>query len=185
MDTLIFHNDRIIPLPEARLSPGQMGLLMGWGVFTTLRVYEGKPFAFERHWARMSHDAQRLGMTLGREQREVRQAVSRLAEANHRPEGVARVSFVKNRGGLWAQADDGPETDLLIFTRQLVQWPAVHRLKLQQHAIYSEGGWPAPRCCPGSRTRPFLNKLTRRDLTTCCWLTKVASLRNVRRRIFS
>jgi branched-chain amino acid aminotransferase len=137
MDTLIFHNGRIIPLSKARLSPGQMGLLMGWGVFTTLRVYEGKPFAFDRHWARMSHDAERLGMSLGREQEAVRQSVSKLAEANNRPEAMARVSFVKNRGGLWAEAGDSPETDLLIFTRQLVEWPAAHRLKLQQHALYS------------------------------------------------
>jgi len=114
-----------------------MGLLMGWGVFTTLRVYEGKPFAFDRHWARMSHDAERLSMSLGYEQEAVRQSVSKLAEANGRPEGTARVSFVKNRGGLWADAGDSPETDLLIFTRQLVEWPAVHRLKLQQHALYS------------------------------------------------
>jgi branched-chain amino acid aminotransferase len=137
MDALIFHNGRIIPLPEACLSPGQMGLLMGWGVFTTLRIYEGRPFAFDRHWARMSHDAARLGMNLGYEQEQVRQTVSRLAEVNDRPEGMARVSFVKNRGGLWAEAGGRPETDLLIFTRELVQWPALHRLKLQPHAIYS------------------------------------------------
>ena len=66
MDSLIFHNDRLIPLQEAHLSPGQMGLLMGWGVFTTLRIYEGRPFAFDRHWARMSFDAERLGMNLTR-----------------------------------------------------------------------------------------------------------------------
>jgi len=114
-----------------------MGLLMGWGVFTTLRVYEGKPFAFHRHWARMTHDAERLGMSLGYEQASVCQSVSKLAEANNRLEGTARVSFVKNHGGLWADAGDSPETDLLIFTRQLVQWPPVHRLKLQQHALYS------------------------------------------------
>jgi len=137
MDTSIFHNDRIIPLKEARLSPGQVGLLMGWGVFTTLRIYAGRPFAFGRHWARMSHDAERLGMDLGHEQTAVRQAVIKLAEVNDRPEGMARVSFVKNRGGIWAEADDRPESDLLIFTRQLVQWPAIHRLKLQPHAIYS------------------------------------------------
>jgi branched-chain amino acid aminotransferase len=137
MDTLIFHNDCLIPLQEAHLSPGQMGLLMGWGVFTTLRIYEGRPFAFNRHWARMSHDAERLGMNLTHELEAVRRAVIELAEANGRPEGVARVSFVKNHGGLWGQADNRPETDLLIFTRELVRWPAVHRLRLQAHAIYS------------------------------------------------
>jgi len=137
MDGLIFHNDRIIPLPEAHLSPGQMGLLMGWGVFTTLRIYEGRPFAFDSHWARMSRDAERLGMNLCHDREAVRRAVCKLAEANGRPEGMARVSFVKNHGGLWGQASNRPESDLLIFTRELVQWPAIHRLKLQPHAIYS------------------------------------------------
>jgi branched-chain amino acid aminotransferase len=137
MDSLIFHNDRLIPLQEASLSPGQIGLLMGWGVFTTLRIYEGRPFSFDRHWARMSHDAERLGMNLAHEQEAVHLAVIKLVEANQRPEGMARVSFVKNHGGLWGQAGDRPETDLLIFTRELVRWPAIHRLKLQPRAIYS------------------------------------------------
>jgi branched-chain amino acid aminotransferase len=114
-----------------------MGLLMGWGVFTTLRIYEGRPFAFGRHWARMRHDAERLGMNLTHAQEAVRLAVIRLAEANNRPEGMARVSFVKNHGGLWGQVGNRPETDLLIFTRELVRWPAIHRLKLQPRALYS------------------------------------------------
>jgi len=137
MDTLIFHNDCLVPLQEAHLSPGQMGLLMGWGVFTTLRIYRGRPFAFDRHWARMSHDAERLGMNLAHKPEAVRLAVIKLAEANARPEGMARVSFVKNQGGLWGQEGKRPETDLLIFTRELVRWPAIHRLKLQAQAVYS------------------------------------------------
>jgi len=139
MDRLIFHNDRIVPLTEAQLSPGQMGLLMGWGVFTTLRIYEGFPFAFDRHWARLSHDAERLGMTLPHECEEVRKAIIKLAAANHRPEGMGRLSFVKNQGGLWADAPGRPSTDLLVFTRELVAWPAAHRLVIQPNALYSCG----------------------------------------------
>jgi branched-chain amino acid aminotransferase len=139
MDSLIFHNDRIVPLNEARLSPGQMGLLMGWGVFTTLRIYQGFPFAFDRHWARMAHDAERLGVTLPYEQEAAHEAVIRLAEANRRPEGMGRVAFVKNHGGLWADAPGRPATDLLIFTRELVPWPATHRLKLQPSSVFAAG----------------------------------------------
>jgi branched-chain amino acid aminotransferase len=139
MDSLIFHNDRILPLGEVRLSPGQVGLLTGWGVFTTLRIYRGVPFAFERHWARMARDAVRLEIPLPYEQMAVRQAVVELARANHRPEGVARLSLVKNQGGLWAQADDLPPTDLLIFTRELVAWPVAHRLQVQPMGIFSAG----------------------------------------------
>ena len=78
----------------------------------------------------MSRDAERLGMKLG-EQEAVRRAVASWPKANHRPEGMARLSFVKNHGGLSAQAGNRPETDLLIFTRELVRWPAIHRLELQ------------------------------------------------------
>jgi branched-chain amino acid aminotransferase len=85
----------------------------------------------------MSQDAERLGMNLTHAQEAVRLAVTRLAEANNRIEGMARVSFVKNHGGLWGEPGNRPETDLLIFTRELVQWPAIHRLKLQAHALYS------------------------------------------------
>jgi len=139
MDPLIFHNDRIVPLKEVHLSPGQTGLLMGWGVFTTLRIYRGVPFAFERHWARMRRDAERLEVDLPYEYGEVRQAIMDLAAANQRAEGMARVSFVKNQGGLWADAEDLPAADLLIFTRELKAWPAVHKLVLQPGGIFAGG----------------------------------------------
>ena len=139
MDPLIFHNDRITPLQEARLSPGQVGLLMGWGVFTTLRIYRGQPFAFERHWARMGRDAARLSVPFDYEEGRVREAIVELARANQRPEGMARVSFVRNKGGLWEQADDHPPADLLVFTHELVPWPAGHRLRVQPMAIFSAG----------------------------------------------
>jgi hypothetical protein len=29
----VFHNDRVLPLEQVRLSPGQAGLLNGWGIF--------------------------------------------------------------------------------------------------------------------------------------------------------
>jgi branched-chain amino acid aminotransferase len=141
MDPLIFHNDRIVPLAEVHLSPGQVGLLTGWGVFTTLRIYRGVPFAFERHWARMDRDAERLEVELPYEYKKVRHAIMELAVANQRPEGMARVSFVKNQGGLWAQADDLGPTDLLIFTRELKAWPAAHRLMIQPGGIFSGGSY--------------------------------------------
>ncbi|MBI4165042.1 MAG: aminotransferase class IV family protein, partial [Acidobacteria bacterium] len=141
MDSLIFHNDRIAPLTEVHLSPGQTGLLMGWGVFTTLRIYRGVPFAFERHWARITRDAERLEIEMPFQYESVRKAIMDLAAANHQLEGVARVSFVKNQGGLWAQADGLPPTDLIIFTRPLVAWPAAHRLALQPGGIFSGGSY--------------------------------------------
>lgn len=141
MDSLIFHNDRQIALRDAQLSPGQVGLLTGWGVFTTLRIYEGIPFAFERHWARMERDAARLAVPICYGSAAVQKAIIELVRANGRPECMARVSFVRNSGGVWAEPGDRPTTDLLIFTHELVAWPSAHRLKLVPEGIYAGGNY--------------------------------------------
>lgn len=140
MDQLILHNHSILPLGDARLSPGQSGLLSGWGVFTTLRLYRGQPFQFHHHWERMTRDAARLGLDLGDfTQATVRDAIVRLANANQRPEGTGRVWFVRNDGGLWSDGVKRPPADLLVFTRELVSWPASHRLTMQENAVFSAG----------------------------------------------
>jgi len=139
MDPLIVHNGRILPLAEARLSPGQSGLLVGWGVFTTVRLYGGRPFEFHRHWQRMARDAARLAVDLPEGEARVHDQIVELAKANGRVEGSARVSFVRNGGGLWSDSADRPPTDLLLFTRELVAWPRAHRLLLQENAVLATG----------------------------------------------
>ncbi|HEV2424074.1 MAG TPA: aminotransferase class IV [Terriglobia bacterium] len=139
MDPLILHNGSLTPLAEARLSPGQAGLLAGWGVFTTLRIYRSQPFEFHRHWERMRRDATRLGIEMIYSESAVASSIVELARANQRPEGMARVWFVRNQGGLWADEAPRPATDLLVFTRDLVPWPAEHRLLIVPHALYSAG----------------------------------------------
>lgn len=152
MDPLIFHNEALIACEDACLSPGQAGLLMGWGVFTTLRLYRGIPFAFDRHWARMSRDAAKLSVEVRQAEPQVRQAVIELAAANGRQDGMARVALVRNQAGSWAGAAGHPPTDLLIFTRELPAWPASYRLEIGPRAVSSEGplagvkslGWTTP-----------------------------------------
>src|SRR5258708_13991935 len=64
MHEFLFHNDQLQPLSEIRLSPGQAGLLNGWGIFSTIRVYEGVPWAFERHWNRLARAPDRVQIPL-------------------------------------------------------------------------------------------------------------------------
>src|SRR3984893_9016416 len=58
----VYHNDRLVPIEQVRLSPGQAGLLNGWGLFTTVRIVEGIPFAFERHWKRLRSEEHTSGL---------------------------------------------------------------------------------------------------------------------------
>lgn len=139
MDPWVLHNGRILPRAEARLSPDQSGLMAGWGVFTTLRLYGGRPFEFPRHWQRMTRDAARLGIDWLYSEAAVGGQIVELARANQRPEGMARLWFVRNHGGLWADNTAPPATDLVAFTRELPLWPDAHRLLMVPDAVYSAG----------------------------------------------
>ena len=134
--------------------------MTGWGVFTTLRVYQGVPFALERHWTRLVRDSGHLAMNLdGYGLPGLRQAVVELVRANQRPEATARVSFIKNSGGLWAQAENRPPVDLLVFTRELTTWPAAHRLLLQPAGLFSGGEYAGTKVLSWVRNAATLAKV--------------------------
>ncbi len=61
---IIWIDGTLVPLDEARISPIDHGLTVGDGVFETLRIYDGVPFAWSRHLARLKASAAGLGLEL-------------------------------------------------------------------------------------------------------------------------
>src|SRR5437773_6427391 len=98
----ILHNDSIQEASALSLSPGQVGLLAGWGVFSTLRVADGVLFAWERHWARLSRDAATFRVPLPHDSEQVRRKLLELVEANQAPNCTLRIVIVRNGGSMWA-----------------------------------------------------------------------------------
>jgi branched-chain amino acid aminotransferase len=116
---LIFHNDRIVPVDEVRLSPGQAGLMNGWGLFTTTRIFQGEAFAYERHWRRLEKDAKRIRLPFPFHSEKVRQHLGELLAANQVVEGTARIYMIYNRVGFWQSDEPMPEVDLILCTAGL------------------------------------------------------------------
>jgi branched-chain amino acid aminotransferase len=129
----VFHNDRLLPVAEVRLSPGQAGLLNGWGLFTTVRIYEGIPFAFERHWKRLQRDAERTHCPFPFEESVVRGQLGEVLRANHVREGAARVYMIYNQVGFWRSDEDFPGVDLLVCSADLPSYREPARLGLREH----------------------------------------------------
>src|SRR5277367_2630634 len=115
----VFHNDRMQAVEEVRLSPGQSGLLIGWGLFTTMRVFEGIPFAFERHWKRLTRDAQRTQCPFPFDEETVRGQLGDVLQANGVREGCARIYVIYNQPGFWRSEESFPSADLLICSADL------------------------------------------------------------------
>jgi branched-chain amino acid aminotransferase len=131
------HNGRICEAGDASLFAGQVGLLSGWGVFSTLRVSQGALFAWEKHWARMSHDARLLNVEMPPERDSVEQNILRLIEANQAPECTLRLVVVRNACGLWQGPSSGLASDTIVLTADLKHWGESVRLSIQPHARYA------------------------------------------------
>jgi branched-chain amino acid aminotransferase len=135
----ILHNDSIQEASDLSLSPGQAGLLAGWGVFSTLRVAEGVPFAFERHWARMKRDATAMHVPLPQDSEAVRGKLVELVEANRAPNCTLRLVVVRNGGGMWAGPSTGRDSDLIALTAESKDWGEGVKLAYQSNARYAAG----------------------------------------------
>jgi branched-chain amino acid aminotransferase len=133
----VFHNDRVQPIEQVRLSPGQSGLLTGWGLFTTIRIVEGIPFAFERHWKRLARDAQRTHCPFPFDAEKVRGQLGEVLSANQVREGCARIYMIYNQPGFWRSNEDLPVVDLLLCSSDLPPYRDIVRLGLREHGRHA------------------------------------------------
>jgi branched-chain amino acid aminotransferase len=134
---IVHHNGHMQPIEQTRLSPGQAGLLSGWGLFTTLRVFHGVPFAFERHWRRLEKDAARTRVPFAFDAERVRGQLMELVRANEVVEGTARIYAIYNQVGFWQSDEQAPQVDLLLCTAGLPPHHEPGRLDLREHGRHA------------------------------------------------
>lgn len=133
----LLYNHSIRPSSDLFLSPGQVGLLNGWGVFSTIKVVDGVLFAFPRHWARMRHDAEMMRVMFPWAPDELEESLLRLVEANEAWNSTLRVAICRNRGTMWAGPVPATEIDLFAFTANRGDWGNAVNLGVVPHARYS------------------------------------------------
>ncbi len=138
MHRFLLHNDGVLDTSQKDLSAGQIGLLNGWGVFSTIRVADGVLFAFERHWERMRRDAARMRVPFPNDRQWLKSRLIRLIEANEAHNATLRVVVVRNRGGLYEAPNLDRDFDLIAFTTNLTQWGESARLTMKAHARHAQ-----------------------------------------------
>jgi branched-chain amino acid aminotransferase len=133
-----FHNGEIKESSQPDLYAGQLGLLSGWGIFSTLRVVEGSLFAWERHWARMSRDAHLLNVPMPADPAQLQHELATLVERNQAPDCTLRLVVVRNSGGMWEGPSTGRSSDVIALTADSKHWGSNVRLGIQPHARYAQ-----------------------------------------------
>jgi len=128
---------RLFQATAKTMSPGQVGAVNGWGVFSTLRVHQGVLFAWERHFARMAKDAKLLRIPFPENPEELRLPLESLIQANEAEESTLRVIVLRNRGGMWEGPGIEQPYDLIAFTTELKDWGSSVRLGIKEQARHA------------------------------------------------
>jgi branched-chain amino acid aminotransferase len=120
-DRALWINGELVPEDEAHVSPFDHGLLVGDGVFETLRVYGGIPFAWTRHHRRLVRSAAGLGLEVPGSE-ELRAAVDAVLAANRLTDGRIRLTVTGGPSPLGSERGDAPPT-VIVASAPARQWP--------------------------------------------------------------
>ena len=127
MHPVIYLNKVMLEATKARVAPVSSAMLYGRGVFTTVAIYDGKPFLWPEHWQRLSSHAEKLNVACaGLNERNVGEALRKLISINQVKSGRARVILLARSGrDVWRTKKESPrKTDLLIMTGEPQKVPA-------------------------------------------------------------
>jgi branched-subunit amino acid aminotransferase/4-amino-4-deoxychorismate lyase len=116
MHSIINHNGMLVESEVGSVSALNAGLLHGYGVFTTLRIYDRQPFMFEEHWHRLEENAEAIGLEQIWTRKAVRDGLLELVMANRVVEGRARITLLQAESQFWRNGEPLSWAELLIFT---------------------------------------------------------------------
>ena len=116
----------LTPVADARVSPFDHGLLVGDGVFETLRVYRGVPFAWRRHVARLGLSAAGLGLAVP-DGAVLREAADAVLAANGIVEGRLRITVTGGPSPLGSERGAARPT-VIVAASSARDWPPSERV---------------------------------------------------------
>ncbi|MBT8036039.1 MAG: aminotransferase class IV [Verrucomicrobiae bacterium] len=94
---IVWMNGELVAADEVRVSPFDLGLAVGWGVFETMPSYEGEVFGFLRHYGRLKYSSSVLGIAVPSAEG-LKKAVDEVIRANGFGSGRARVRLSLSGG---------------------------------------------------------------------------------------
>jgi len=128
MTEIIYLNGRLVPRFEAKLSPFDHGFLYGYGLFETMRAYQGHIFRLDHHLARLRRSAQSLGLThsilhVVEGKQSLETACMATLEANKLKDARLRLTVSAGEGDMMPDPDTCSSPTVLVTARNLIPLP--------------------------------------------------------------
>lgn len=114
---IVYLNGRFVPDEQACVSIHDRGFLYGDGLFETIRIYQGKPFLWEAHMARLHHGCAEMRLTPPLTAGEMICVLTTLLHNNRLSDATARIALTRGPGprGYSPRGADHPTLCLALF----------------------------------------------------------------------
>lgn len=122
MSAIVWSGGSLRAPGEPVISATDKGLLVGDGVFETLAVRDGHPFALSRHMARLRYSAGRMGLAEP-DDKLIRTGIDAVMEEGNGALTRLRVTVTAGDGPMGYTRGSGPQT--IIVTGAETPWPRV------------------------------------------------------------
>jgi branched-chain amino acid aminotransferase len=119
----VWLNGRLVPPEEALVSVFDHGFTVGDGVFETLKVVGGRPFAVRRHLERLARSASGLGVPVPLTETRLRAVIDEVVAAAGLDLARLRITLTAGVTPLGSGRAEGEPT-LVVVAGPLAPWPA-------------------------------------------------------------
>lgn len=120
---IIYLNGHLVPRSKAKLSPFDHGFLYGYGLFETMRAYNGNIFRLDRHLTRLRHSAESLGLRAKLDVFDLESACVETLQANKLKDARLRLTITAGEGDMTPDLDTCSNLTVLVTAKNFVPLP--------------------------------------------------------------
>ena len=121
MNEIVYLNGSLIPREQARISPLDYGFLYGFGLFETMRAYQGRVFLLNNHLNRLSRAAKMLGVPV--KIAKLKQPVIDILRANELDDARIRITVSPGEGAVAPEPNTCKKPTVLITAVRYQPYP--------------------------------------------------------------
>jgi branched-chain amino acid aminotransferase group I len=124
MENIVHLNGTLVPRSKAHISISDHGFLYGFGLFQTMRVYNGRIFLLDRHIKRLKEAAQIVGMGDKVGKLDLEKACKETVNINDLQSARVRLTVTNGKGTALPWEDAGDEPTVLVTAVPYVPYTA-------------------------------------------------------------
>ncbi len=124
MEELVCLNGSLLPRSKARISAFDYGFLYGYGLFETMRAYNGKIFLLGRHLKRLFESAELIGLDSALADTDLEQACFDVLKANNLKDARMRLTVTRGDAGAFPGTKQDAVASVLITATAYTPLPA-------------------------------------------------------------